>query len=272
MAVYPNGAGESLGDTLATCRPLHASSVIWYVNSSTGTDAGTPAGQNATRPLATLDQAITNAADHDIIILQSGHSETRTSALTLSKKLTIVGSGSSGGQPTVKLYNNHGSNGLLTVSGADVQLRNIWFEENMQANSTARITVTGARFKMVGCYVQCNGNDTGAAVTLGSGADSAEFVNCTFISTATSTSSQPAAAIASSAALTCLRMSGCIFSGGTVGFSNYYALDLDAAAITRFEGESISLLLGADVSLHASTVGWLNVQTFTGGSRVAWAV
>ncbi len=265
--VLSNGLGESAGDLLATCDPLILSGVVWWVDSATGTDGASPAGRSASAPLATLAQAVTNASSHDIIAFKSGHAETLTAAQTLSKSLTLVGLGSSGGLPTVKFTNNQAAANLFTVSGADVQLRNIWIEENAQACATARITVTGARFRMMGCYVQCGATDTGPAVSLGSGADSSDFVNTTFISTGTAIASRPESAVKNAAAVSGLRMYGVTFSDGTYGFSNPYALELSTAAVTRFEGENVSFLLGADANFHASQTGWLNPQTSTGSAR-----
>ena len=66
MPVYPNGLGQSLGDTLATTYPLHMSGQVWYVLSTTGVDAASPRGLDATRPLATFGQAYSNASNNDI--------------------------------------------------------------------------------------------------------------------------------------------------------------------------------------------------------------
>ena len=267
--IYPNGAGASTGDSLVLRKPLHMSGAIWYVGSS-GTDAAAPAGKNRDKPLASLAQAITNAADDDIIVLLDGYTETLTSAQAISERLTIIGEGSSSGQPTVKLTLNASSGNMLTISGAAVELRNIWIEENSQANSDPRIAVSGAGFRMRGCYVECGATDTGPAVQLASGADDARIETTTFISTATAAGSQPESAVTVAAAIARLTLESLTLDDGTYGFSNYFAFDGGAAAVTALKAENV-ILKGGDVQLNASTVGFFNPQTTTGGARVEWA-
>lgn len=273
MPMYPNGIGQALGDTLATCEPLHMSGAVWYVSSAIGADATSPRGLDATRPLATLAQAVTNSASGDIIVLMDGHTETiATTGIAISKNLVIVGAGSSGGLPTAKLTPFGENDVMLTISGAAVQLRNIWIEERTVAATNASIYVTGASFQMIGCYCQLGALDY-FALRLGSGANNARIVNTTFISTTTAfAAGQANGGIVVTAAISDLDLDGLVLSAGTHGFSTPYAFDGSAAAITRLKGQSVSLLLGADMTLHASTTGHLNIQTSTGGSRVVWAV
>lgn len=268
--LYPNGAGGSTGDTWATCEPLYVSGAVWYVQSTTGTDAASPAGRNREKPLATLSQAITNAADNDVVVCLSAHAETLTGALAISKKLTIVGEGTSAGVPTVTFTCNAAAASLFSVTATNVELRNLKFAAQSQANSATKITCNQVGFVMDGCYMQLGANDDAAGLTLASGADQALIRNTTFISTGTVTSAQPESALKTSAAVADLTLEGVTFSAGTVGFSNYFAWDSSAAAITRLKVLSLSLLLGADVKLHASTTGRVNVSTFTGGSRIEW--
>lgn len=268
--IYGNGIGDTLGDQLATCRPLYTSGSVWYVSSAIGVDAGSPAGKNREKPLATLAQAITNAADNDIISLLSGHTETTTAGYTVNKKLTIVGSGSSGGKPTVKLNMNLVAGTLMTVSATNVELRNIWFPTSASVNSN-RIVVSAALFRMKGCYVECGPNDN-HGVSLAAGADSARFVNSTFISVATSITLQALGGLQLAATVNDLELDGMVFSSGTVGFSNggvSYAFNSNGATINRLKAENVSLLLGADVNLSGvGTSGFFNSQLVTGGSRV----
>jgi hypothetical protein len=265
--IYPNGAGETLGDTLVTCRPLYTSGNIWYVNSNGGVDAATPAGQNREKPLATLVQAFINANDNDIICLMTGHTETLVAPLDLTRKVTIVGGGSAGGKPTVKIY-QLASESSITIDSPNIEIRNVWFPPG--GATSPRIDVSGASFRMIGCYMECGPNDLVPGVRFETGADRARIVNTTIISTATSVSAQPESAIAIQDAISDLELDGLVLSGGTVGFSNYNAFDSADNAITRLKGQSVSLLLGADMHLNAATTGWLNVQTSTGGARVQW--
>ena len=67
-----------------------------------------------------------------------------------------------------------------------------------------------------------------------------------------------------------MELDGLVLSGGTVGFSNYNAFDGGSFAISRIRGLSVSLLLGADMKLNASSTGYVNIQLSTGGSRFQW--
>ena len=265
---YGNGIGDTTGDTLATCKPLMASGNVWYVNSVGGVDAASPAGQNASKPLATLQQAHTNAADNDIIFLQPGHTQIFTTFLSVTKKVTIIGGGQSNGLPTVKLFNNSAGVEMLSLL-ANVELRNIWFPSNMQPNSQDRVDTNADGYRIIGCYFECGANDLGPALLIASG-NNGRIVNTTFISTATAVTAQPLTGISVTAAISDLEMDGVVFSGGTVGFSNYRAFDGTSGVITRLRATRISLLLGADIKLASASTGYLNVQTAQNGSRVDW--
>jgi hypothetical protein len=66
-------------------------------------------------------------------------------------------------------------------------------------------------------------------------------------------------------------MRNVVVSAGTVGFSNYSAIDLSAALnVSGLDWEGVSLLLGADVKLLSTATGRVNIQLATGGSRVEW--
>lgn len=266
--IYPNGAGDTLGDQLVTCKPLYSSGSIWYVNSSGGVDGATPAGKNREKPLATLAQAVTNAADNDIIELMSGHTESPAVGQTIAKKLIIVGGGSSNGRPTVKMGNTGGGGiNRYTVTAANVEFRNIWFLSSTVAGITG-IALSGALFRCKGCYFELTANDL-SAIAFAAGADSARVVNTTFISTATSVASQAITAMRTNATVSDLELDGVTFSAGTVGFSNPYAFDFSGGIINRLKAENINLLLGADFIANAvGTTGFMNPQLCTSGARV----
>lgn len=271
MTTLGNGIGYTLGAGLVTCKPLLCSGNVWYVHYGTGTDAASPAGKSELRPLKTLSQALTNAADDDIIVLLDGHEETFTAALTVSKKVAIVGAGMSGGVPTAKFTNNSAADALFTVSGDDVTLANLRIAPNAQTNAAARVDSSGDRFRMLECYVECDQYDTGAGVAVAGG--NADLRGTTFVSIATSSSARPGSGLKLTANVSTMRLYGVIFDGGTVGFSSFYAFDGGSGGfnISRIEAENISLLRGADVWLDDVTSGWFNAQTVTGGSRIDWS-
>lgn len=270
MNVLNNGIGETLGDVLATTKPLQLPGVVWYVNSAIGIDGG-GLGKDRENPLATLAQATTNAADNDIICLQDGHTEVLTAVVTISKKLCIVGAGSSGGVPTVSFRTNSAGADTFVITGTNVELRNIWFKENVQLNSggaaTARVAVQASLFRATGCVFTSNANDATPALDLQAGASSARLVNCYFLSTATARNSKPGNGLNSSTGCSDLEMDGVILSDGTVG---YIQPHFNGATLTRLKAQSISLLLGAKMVLNAASTGWINVATATGGGRVSW--
>lgn len=266
---YPSGAGESLGDSMVTSGPMVTTGYIWYVYSGTGVDAAGDRGKDRTRPLATIGQAYTNASAGDIIVLMDGHTETRTSALTIAKSLKIVGAGSSGGLPTAKLTINSAASELFIISANSVQLRNIWFEENSQANASDKIRVTGAGFRMKGCYLECGDTDDGPALNLSTGANYANITSTTFVSTATALTTQPPQALYIGAAHTGLTMDGVVFDGGTKGYSGFHAIN-DTYGVTLVLFEGISLLRGADVKMDADATGTIISPTSASSALIEW--
>lgn len=267
---YPNGIGGTApGDSLDLARPLQTTGNVWYVSSLTGTDAASPAGQNREKPLATVAQAVTNAANDDFVVFLAGHSETLTAVQTVAKRLTLIGEGVASGKPSVKFTSNAAVSGLFFMSSTNVELRNIYFPEAIQTNSIVKVDWGGTGGRMVGCYFELGAKDTAGGLRL-SGSDQMRVESCTFISTAPTTAVQPGYAIKSNGALADLEIANTVVSAGTVGFSNFSAIDLTAGAAVRCRLSGISLLLGADVAMGASATGYVNVQLSTGGSRVAW--
>ena len=273
MAIFlPNGLGDFIhGDTLGTTSPLQCSGNVWYVDSDNGTDAASPAGLNASRPLDTLAQAISNAAAHDIIVLLGTHNELLTSAVTINKTLTIIGAEALDGLPSARLRRTGGAAvSLLSITAEGVELRNIRFPVTQtSAVATERIAFAAEGCRMVGCYVESGEYDTGPAVLLGAGTcDHFEARNCDFASTSETT--PPESLFKTAGAVAGLTLRSCSFSGGSEGFSNPYAVDLSAAAITRLRVEALNLELGADVKVHASSTGYVQTERATGSSRVDW--
>lgn len=263
MTILPNGIGGTAGDSLATDGPLQTSGDVWYVDSVTGNDSND--GRSRLEPFATLSQAVTDAASDDIIVLLASHAETLTSAQTISERLTIVGEGTTTTMP--KLTNNQAAGQLITIASADVQLRNIWFEEDSQANSAVRVSSASARTALIGCYFEANATQNAAVVQVNTGASDLLVKNCTFISTATADDDAPVIALEITAATSEVDIEGTVFSGGTQGWKDF-ALKASAAAITRVRMETCSFLLGADAAFHASSTGYLQPSTTTGAVRI----
>lgn len=275
MALHVNGLGEALGDTLVVSPggPVYQDTGdVWFVDSTTGDDSYS--GKDQKQPFATLGQAVTSAGTHDIIVLMDGHTETITSTVTVSTAgLTIVGGGQSSGKPTVKLTNQQESASMLVLSGLGVQLRNVWIEEESSAQSAVTVSVTGDSCSMRGIYWELDEatNAAGLDLALALG-ESFSIRNSTFVSTATSAADPPQAAIRNSGD-GLLRMDGVTLDGGTVGFVNGYAYSESnsSTGFTQgFQVDSISLLNGADMNVHASTVGYIQVSSDSDDPRIDW--
>lgn len=276
IQVLPNGIGQALGDDLvvAVNGSMSLSGSIFYVHKDTGSDAAGNDGMSPEFPLATLARAMVLASNDDIIVCLSGHVETPTAVLDINKKVAIIGAGTLAGKPTVTFQIDAAADNLFTVTSANVELRNLWIKTSKQANSSPRIRVSAGGFRMVGCYVECSGTDDAAGLYFATGAGTIRLANTTFISTSTSTSSLPAFAIFGFAAVSDLEMDGCVFDNGLVGFATDattqgYAAFFDEA-VTRLRAQDISLLRGADIRLNATSTGWIQVATVSGGARVRW--
>lgn len=270
MAVksYPSGYGEPAGDTLLQARPLLTTGDVWYVCSVNGVDAVSPAGKQRLKPLATVGQALTNAADGDDIVLMANHAEIRTTALALSKRVRLLGGGIGASMPKLTLNSGAGAN-QITISVSRVQLRNIWIAPNSQANANARIAITGTDCRIKGCLIQCGAFDNQAAIDLNAGADRLRIDDTTIISVATLLTAQPASAMRVNSAIADLVTDGLIVDGGTVGWSGQYAVDLTGAVITQLFMENTSLLRDSDIGLNAGTTpAMIHVGTSSGSVRV----
>ena len=265
---FPNGIGGTLGSILATCKPLLTSGSVWYASSITGTDAASPAGQNREKPLLTIAQALTNSAAGDIIVLLTGSVFTLTGSLALAGRI-VIGEGSVSGVPSVQIGMNGA--GIVSMGTAGGELHNVRFtERSATSGGTARLALTASNQIVDGCYFDCGPNDDAQALSISSGTTNDSIRNCTFVSTATLVSAQPVSALKTLGTHTDLELTGCVFDAGTVGFSNYWALDMDTGIITRLKGTSLSFLRGADYRINASSTGYLNPQTTSGGVRGSW--
>jgi hypothetical protein len=268
----PSGVGETVGDDLATSSPIYMSGNVWFVQSTTGTDAASPAGKNKAEPLATLNQANTNAVSGDIVALLSAHTETRTTAITITKSLTIVGCGTTSSKPAPQLKNNAAAASLFIINtaGIYVEFRNIYFPAQVQSCSATKISIGQGNVRFVGCYFEANVFDAAAVVTLPTTGTESEvdFDACTFISTGTSSSSQPLSAISGTSITAHVRFDGSTFSNGTYGWSGASAVTVTGAGATEtVKGVGVNLLLGATLTLPSSR-SWVKTGTVTGGARV----
>lgn len=264
--------GASTGPSLLLDEPMITDGDVWYVSSVDGTDDSTR-GKDRAAPLATLSQAVTNAAAGDWIVLLSNHDETLT-GLSISKKLTIVGEGKSAGLPQPKLTHTKtsgtGASTMVTISDS-VRVSNVYWPNAGSGDKTnSRFSISGNDVRFEECYFE-QGDHAGKCAFSGT---PLRFTlkDCTVKATHESTEGEPF--IDTTVALDQLRMINTVFDGGTAGFGSSssvpYAVHINAAS-DDVEIEGCSLKNGADFFLHASSArGHVSFPTKTGGARFVW--
>lgn len=265
--------------TLAAASPLLMNQRVWFVDSQTGNTSYS--GKDRKSPKATIAQAVAAISTNDdhIIVCLSGHTEEVSTTITLGQRITLIGEGSSGGTPTVKLTMAATTNDTISITAARCEISGIHFQPPGQAASPGAATasfISGAvsNVWIRECHFDCDEHSDGPGVDMQSGANDWFFQNCIFTSTEATVGSLPDSALRTAAAITGLRLEGCAFDGGTVGFEdssgNPWAFDGSAAAITALRVVSQSLLAGADMKLHSSTTGYINPQTTSGHAKLEW--
>jgi hypothetical protein len=178
---------------------MYSTGAAYYVSSVIGSDAN--AGKSRLYPKATLASAISAATDDDIIVLAADHAETLTSTQDIDHRLVIVAEGSSSGKPTCKFTNNQDAV-MFDITADDVQLRNIWFEEESTANTNPRVRTDMDRTQIIGCYFEADANsNTDGVLEVNTGASNLIIKNTTFVSTSASGATPPVKAIDITAAM-----------------------------------------------------------------------
>lgn len=264
---YPNGLGGTSGADLATVSPIYTTGDVWYVSSSSGADAVSPRGKDRAKPLATLSQALTNAAAGDTIVLLSGHSESISGAITSSlARINIVGEGTGTSRPR---FTRSADIVMFTFSGAGVTLDNIYFVASSTSSTNSRVKFSAARPAAIRLYFECGSNDAGPALETVTGASQLIMSSVSFVSTSTSSSSQPDHALRFTNAITDVDMNTVIFDGNTSGWANQYALQ-GTGAVTGLRAINIDLLNDSDVTLATSTSGYMTIRNKSGSAKVKW--
>lgn len=213
MLHFENGLASSTSgaDSFLQNEIFTTGAVIW-VDSVNGNDSNT--GTEA-KPLATLAQAITNATANngDIIVLKSGHTETRTSAITVSKAgLRIFGIGSGSSAPN---FICNAAIDCITVTANDVVLNNLYFPAGTTANNSARINVDARNVRIKGCTFLCGAYDIDTITITASGID-CKIESCTM--TISAALPQRGVSIESASAVG-LFVNSCTFNGGSYNWT-----------------------------------------------------
>jgi hypothetical protein len=129
---------------------------VYWVNSVTGDNAN--AGTNRLEPKATLAGAISAAttANGDIIIIESGHTETSATEITIDKSnLKIYGLGTGTTKPT---FTVNGNVDLINFSASMIEINNLRFAKGTAAH-TARVNINGGVHAVRNCDFICGVND-----------------------------------------------------------------------------------------------------------------
>lgn len=279
-----NGIGATTGPTLATCKPLIHGGQVWFVNSTTGTDAVAPSGLDRTLPLATLQQAVTNSADGDIIVMLGTHAETISTAIAISKCLDIVGEGVSSGVPTATLTLGGTTSNMFSVTAFRSSIQGVKFAVPAASSTGSYIVFTPAasyaQFSLTDCYMPMNGLNAGYGLKIvdTSFVGLVDISGTTFISTATALALRPWPAVHGGvAAGSKLTIKNSTFDGGTVGFltsglsaalTGSWALYSGAAAASTWRITGTSFLRGADVGVYKNVIGYIGTTTASGSMRV----
>lgn len=268
--IYSGGAGGVVGAELATLAPLYTSGNIWYVH-HTGSDAASPRGKERIRPLATIEQAFTNSATYDTVVCLEGHQQSVSAVITTMKQgQRLIGEGSGASRPR---FTRAVNDELFDFAARGIYLDNLYFAAGTVASALPKVKLT----QSVGttwvnnCYFECGGNDTGTGLSVNLSAGT-RITNCNFVSSSTSTSSQPGSGLVlTGGTAQDVVLDNVVFDGGASGWSNPYAMDFSAGAAELY-ATNIDLLNDSDVFLATGTTGHFHVRNTTPGrsARVVW--
>lgn len=212
---FENGIiGTTEGGFADFSQDIFTTGAVFWINSVNGNDSN--AGTNRNEPKATLASAISAATANngDIIFLESGHTESLGSAITLSKAgITIVGLGSGTNKP--KFTVNAAVDGI-DITAVRNRLYNLRFPVGTTATNTSRVNVGATGCSIVDCDFLCGANDL-HTITLPAAAVDCEINGCSF--TISSDGADEAIIVESASALG-LKVIGCTFDGGSYAFDN----------------------------------------------------
>lgn len=132
-----NGAANQLG-----AGNLFTTGKVFYVDSTNGSDGNS--GATPAQAVATIGQAQTlaTASVGDMVVVMPGYTETRTTALTLSKAgVSYIGLGNGLLRPTIT---GNGTINAISITGDNVTLSNFQFPAPSTDDQTSDINVAAA--------------------------------------------------------------------------------------------------------------------------------
>lgn len=272
--VYTNGIGASSGSNIATTTPLYTSGYVWYVNSATGQDGASPRGLDRAHPLATVEQAHTNASSGDIIVVAAGHTQTISSSFVISKQVFIFGEGS--GSQIPRFTRATGDFIMFHASAAGVYLDNLYFARTIATSGTS----AKVRFEAAGscrnCYFEGNQIDQGPQLEVASAVSPTDVRGCTFYANPTESTRPSRGFVVNSGTFADVTVDNCTFDGnstavsGNVGWGERYAFWI-VGVVTRLRATNLRMLNTSNMFMQTTgTGGYIHVSESTGGSRVEW--
>lgn len=202
----------STGDTVLDGEIITTGATLW-VDSVNGNDSNAGTKES---PLATLAAAITaaTASNGDIIVIKSGHTETLTSAITVSKAgLKIYGLGSGSSAPN---FVCNAAIDCFDVTGAAVELNNLYFPVGTTAGNNSRINIGATGVRIKGCTFACGQYDQNT-ITIPAAGTYARIESCAF---SVSADGPDAAILVESASAVGLYVASCTFDGSTYNWDN----------------------------------------------------
>ncbi len=155
---------------------------VYYVDSATGSSSNS--GVAPGNAMATIDQAVDKctAGNGDVIYVLPGHAETinATALCALDKAgITVIGMGNGSNKPTLTMATSTAA--TITVSAANVTLRNIRFVNNIDSLAVW-VTVAEDYFTMEDCeFVTSSTKECVCFVAITTTKDFTTIRRCTFL-------------------------------------------------------------------------------------------
>ncbi len=164
MSAFPYGFSNGVSLRNMPIAQMQGGQVFWVYGGSVLPPTGRP-GSNSNRgtfdsPLATIAGALSlcRAGRGDIIICKPGHTESITAVTLLNLNVagvSVIGLGVGASRPTLTLSGSTAA--TLTISAADIALRNFIIDLTGINAVAAGLTVNASGFNLLDCLVRIGG-------------------------------------------------------------------------------------------------------------------
>lgn len=255
---YENGIIANGGNS-DVLNDIFVTGDVIFVDSVNGNDAND--GLNEKEPLATLQQAVTNATDEngDVIIVKENHAETLSTVITIDKNLRIYGQGSGSSKPALSI---DASNDVLRITTDNVVIDNIRFPKGLTVANNGKVSIAGQRATVSNCDFECGEFDP-QAIKIGSSGNYPTIKDCTF----TVVENGPNTGILiNEVTLLGLIIESCTFDGGDFNFDD--SAVFSSVAHKQFYYKDNVLMNCANIIHEAASKGICTGTVVGDGSRV----